>query len=221
MLTATRWPATSRRRLLGAARRLARERDRQHPADEPADDRLQRNRLAERHEVALAIELRRRRADARRRCCSSAAPSPGASGGSTMNRPTRTSPLRAAHGIAQLGNTDAPGISSANCGNALSGSTTRRPRLARDELVVELEVARRNSRIELVLLRDVALHERNRDRRACGRRPFDAQRAPRRDDQRRRWRRGTPTAAMRPRCPGERVDEPARRAAAHERRPRA
>ena len=45
------------RRLRRAAARLVGERNRQHLADEPADDRLQRNRLAERHEVMLAVEL--------------------------------------------------------------------------------------------------------------------------------------------------------------------
>ena len=52
------------RRLVGRPRGLVGERNREHAADEPADDRLQRNRLAERHEVALAIELRRRGAEA-------------------------------------------------------------------------------------------------------------------------------------------------------------
>jgi hypothetical protein len=63
MFTATRVPATSSGGGFGDARGLARNRDRQDAANEPADDGIERNRLAERDEMALAIELRLRAAD--------------------------------------------------------------------------------------------------------------------------------------------------------------
>ena len=117
------------RRRMRLAMRLARERDRQHPAHEPADDRLERNRFAKRDEMAFPIEVRRRRADARDAVVI-ARFTPGRERRLDGEEPDEGIAARARPRCPRSCRITASGISSANTGKALSGSTTSRPRLA-------------------------------------------------------------------------------------------
>ena len=224
MLTASCCPATAKGRLVRVPARLARERNREHAADEPADDGFQRDRLAEGDEVALAIELGRGRSDGHHavvvtRCRRR-----------RQRRFRREHPDQhvavARHDGAEMRRSTASGTSSANTGNALSGSTTSRPRLRGDEVGVEVERPRPEIGVELEVLRDVALNERNGDRSAGRRTSIRRATAPRRRrrsrlPRRRALRRASVRRRRAHRSPAQRRPRRARSRASRETRRRA